>query len=162
MPEARAPRRRFLRPRQVADIKPAEKALTAATPRHNRGAEKSRRPPVARRPEVAPPAMPTTEVDLGGVLRRHDPPSSAGQRRSFPDGLENLLWRHTRRPQKTMGRHLASPIAANLVQNQRAGGHHPLKQSCSSLLPTHVAKKTDAESIVTTHRRLPLIAPAAV
>src|SRR6266849_3975065 len=57
---------------------------------------------------------------------------------------------------------LNPPVRFFIFNRQRPARRRPLLQSCSSLLPTHVAKKTDVESIVTTHRRLPLIAPAAV
>ena len=122
--------------------------------RNHRMAEKARRFPVTRWTETFSPAMPTLEVDLGGVLRRHNSSSGTSRGRSSSDGLEDLLGRHMRRTQKAMGRQLSGPIAADLAQNQRAGGYHPLKQNRTCLLSTHIAKITDARLFIDTHHCL--------
>src|SRR6202163_3650201 len=146
--------RPLLRSRPDACVQYAEQCLVIDIDCHHHMAEKPRRYPVPGRPEIVPLAMPTAEVDLGSVLRRHDAPSGTGRCRSSPDRPENLLRCHICRPQKTAGRHLARPIASNLVQNQRAGGHHPLKQRRSGRFSTYISKSTDAEPFIATHRHL--------
>ena len=90
-------RARPARPRRLGGACPdarmhdAEQRLVVDIDRYHRMTEKTRRFAVAGRSETPPPAMPAAEIDLGGVLRRYDPPSGAGRRRSVPCGLEDFL-----------------------------------------------------------------------
>src|ERR1700716_542114 len=104
---------RLGRPRPDACVHDPEQRFIIEIDRNHRMAEKARRFPVTRWPETFSPAMTTFEVDLGGVLRRHNSSSGTSRGRSSSDGLEDLLGRHMRRTQKAMGRKLSGPIAAD-------------------------------------------------
>jgi hypothetical protein len=129
-----------------------EQRLIINIDRNHGVAEKPRRHSIARRPKVLPPAL-SLEVDLGGVLRRHDPSSSTGRCRSLPRRPENLLGRYMWRRQKAMRRHLPGPPTPDLAKNQGSGGYHPLKQNRSRCFATDISKTPDAKSLVSTHRR---------
>jgi hypothetical protein len=65
-------------------------------------AEESRRFPVARRTETLASLRSATEIDLGGVLSRNNPPSGARRRGSVRRRSQDLLVCHVGRIQKAV------------------------------------------------------------
>ena len=152
---ARSARRHPLaRPRPDACVHHAEQRIVIGIDRNHRMAEKAQRLPITRGTKAFAAPIPTLEVDLSGVLRRHD--ASSGTRRcsSSPCRLHHLFGLHMGRSQEAAGRQLSGSTAARRAQHQRAGGHHPLKQIRSCLLSTHVAKITDAKRFFCSHHCL--------
>jgi hypothetical protein len=115
-------------------------------------AEKARRLTIAGRPESFARAITILEIDLRGVLRRHDPPSRTGGRGSLSRSGEDFLMRHIPRRKKTLCRHLSTPIASHSSQHQGSRLHHPLAQRRSHSLSAHIAKITDMKPFVAPHR----------
>jgi hypothetical protein len=116
--------------------------------------EKTWRLSISRRPQATAAEIAPAEIDFGGVLDRYNPPSDTGSRRSFACRSQNLLRRHMPRSQEPMNRHLPSPIASKLAQNQRASGYNAFKQSRSRLFPTLITEKSDLQPRIVIHPRL--------
>jgi hypothetical protein len=116
--------------------------------------EKTWRLSISRRPQATAAEIAPAEIDFGGVLNRYNPPSGTGSRRSFACRSQNLLRRHMPRSQEPMNRHLPSPIASKLAQNQRASGYNAFKQSRSRLFPTLITEKSDLQPRIVIHPRL--------
>src|SRR5216683_3018615 len=114
-------RHRLGRPGPDARVHDTQQGLVLGIDRHHRMAEKARRLTVAGRSQSFARAITILEIDLRGILRRHDPPSRTGGRGSLSRSDEDFLMRdisprrslptcrNTRDPVSTTRSHSAAP-----------------------------------------------------
>src|SRR6267378_3423091 len=133
-------RHRLRRSGPDARMHDTQQSFVLGIDRYHRMAEKARRLTIAGRPESFARAITILEIDLRGVLRRHDPPSRTDGRGSLSRSGVDFLMRHIPRRKKTLCRHLSTPIASHSSQHQGSRLHHPLAQRRSRSLSPHIAK----------------------
>jgi hypothetical protein len=107
---------------------------------------------VARRTQAAARPSAPAEINLRRILNRDNPPPAAALSGAPPQRRNNFCCTHPRRIEKAMRRNLAGPIAADRPQDQRSGGHDPLKKPRPALRPADIPKNPNTLS--TDHRCL--------
>src|SRR5207244_10264562 len=137
---ALAPRREPLADRARPDrrVEHTDYRLVLGIDGHRGVDEKTRRLAIAGRTQAVARPIAPAEIDLGRILNRDNPPPAAALTGAPPQRPNHLRRTHPRRIEKAVRRNLPRPIAANRPQDQRSGGHDPLKKPRPALRPADI------------------------